>query len=196
MTTELIPDNTIINNILDNHFIEIEELKDSHYKEVQSLKKQIQELKDNLKNVRKSNRELQNENMKYKNTNSNLLSHNKTLHKDLEKIQEYADVKDAEIDSLDEKLQDMYIQKKPKKKISQALRKAVWDKFIGKEIGSTKCLCCKVEDINQFDFHCGHIISEKMGGKTNLQNLKPICKTCNSSMAIENMNDFIKRNGF
>jgi hypothetical protein len=78
-----------------------------------------------------------------------------------------------------------------KKKISATLKRLVWNKWIGEEIGKSKCLCCKITDITQLSFHCGHIIPESKGGETNLSNLKPICQNCNSSMGTLNMDDFI-----
>ncbi|NDG68463.1 MAG: hypothetical protein EB135_03170, partial [Proteobacteria bacterium] len=41
-------------------------------------------------------------------------------------------------------------------------------------------------------FECGHIIAEAKGGETSLENLRPICSTCNKSMKTINMNDYIK----
>jgi 5-methylcytosine-specific restriction endonuclease McrA len=45
---------------------------------------------------------------------------------------------------------------------------------------------CKIHwcqnKINAFDFQCGHNIPESKGGKTILENLKPICCRCNQSM--------------
>ena len=43
------------------------------------------------------------------------------------------------------------------------------------------------------DFHCGHIISEFNGGNLDVENLKPICQPCNSSMKTMNMDEFIKK---
>ena len=83
---------------------------------------------------------------------------------------------------------------KPKKiSIPIALKIQVWDKWIGLEIGKHKCLCCKTIDIIQMSFHCGHVIPECKGGKTNLSNLKPICQTCNLSMGTKNMDEFMKK---
>jgi hypothetical protein len=79
-----------------------------------------------------------------------------------------------------------------KKSISLVLRKKVWDKYIGLDIGKFKCLCCNITDIIQMSFHCGHIIAESKGGETNLSNLKPICQNCNLSMGSLNMDDFMK----
>jgi hypothetical protein len=84
----------------------------------------------------------------------------------------------------------------PKKKtIPLTLKRIVWNKYIGEYIGKTMCLCCKLTDISQMSFACGHIISEFNGGEIKLENLKPICMSCNSSMGIKNMNEFIKDYG-
>ena len=79
-----------------------------------------------------------------------------------------------------------------KKSISATMRRKVWDEYIGKKIGEAKCLCCKMTDITQLTFHCGHIIPECNGGELILSNLRPICQNCNSSMGTKNMNDFMK----
>ena len=87
--------------------------------------------------------------------------------------------------------------KKPRKKsIPPSLKLKVWNKYIGEEIGKAKCLCCKVTDIYQASFSCGHIIAENNGGELSIHNLKPICVSCNSSMGTKNMNDYIKEYGF
>lgn len=85
------------------------------------------------------------------------------------------------------------VNKKSKRKtIPLALRRNVWNKYIGEEIGKTLCLCCKLTDISQMTFSCGHIVSVYNGGDINLENLKPICVSCNSSMGTQNMDEFIQ----
>jgi 5-methylcytosine-specific restriction endonuclease McrA len=81
---------------------------------------------------------------------------------------------------------------KKKKYISATLKRLVWNKWIGEDIGKAKCLCCNVTAITQLSFHAGHIIAESNGGETNVSNLKPICQNCNSSMGTKNMIDFMK----
>lgn len=81
-----------------------------------------------------------------------------------------------------------------RKNIPQTLRYAVWEKYFGKN-NENKCLCCKNATIAITNFDCGHIVSNKAGGKIHIDNLKPICKTCNSSMGTTNMNEFIQRYG-
>ena len=80
-----------------------------------------------------------------------------------------------------------------KKAIPKALKKMVWDKYVGPDIGQTKCLCCKHQDIRQIEFHCGHVIAEANKGKTELVNLRPICAQCNLSMGKMNMNEFMNK---
>ena len=79
-----------------------------------------------------------------------------------------------------------------KKSIPKSLKKKVWDKWIGPNIGRTKCLCCKHEEVRQIEFHCGHIIAEVNGGETNVENLRPICAQCNLSMGSMSMDEFRK----
>ena len=79
-----------------------------------------------------------------------------------------------------------------KKSISATMKRKVWDEHIGKKIGEAKCLCCKITDITQLSFHCGHVIPECKGGELILSNLRPICQNCNLSMGTKNMDDFMK----
>lgn len=78
-----------------------------------------------------------------------------------------------------------------KKSIPSAIKKLVWNKNIGEDVGKSKCHCCKSTDITQTSFHCGHVIAESKGGQTIVSNLKPICQNCNSSMGTKDMNDFM-----
>jgi len=87
-------------------------------------------------------------------------------------------------------------EKKKKKPIPVALKRKVWAKWMGEDTGKAKCLCCKLTDITQLNFHCGHIIAEAAGGELKVDNLKPICQSCNSSMGTTNMDEFIAKYGF
>lgn len=79
-----------------------------------------------------------------------------------------------------------------KKKIPPNLKIKVWNIHIGEEIGKSKCTCCNLIDIYQASFSCGHIISEFNGGENKVENLMPICNSCNSSMGIKDMNEYKK----
>ena len=87
-------------------------------------------------------------------------------------------------------------QVKPKKKtISQLMKRRVWAKHIGEDVGKHKCLCCEMTDITQLSFNCGHIVAESNGGELTVDNLLPICQSCNSSMGTQNLYDYKKAHG-
>lgn len=83
-----------------------------------------------------------------------------------------------------------------KKKIPATLKNSVWNNYIGLDVKKDICFCCKSEPITTGNFECGHITAECQGGKTNLQNLRPICGLCNKSMGKKNMYDFMSKCGF
>jgi len=76
------------------------------------------------------------------------------------------------------------------------LKIKVWNHYLGNEIGSSKCMCCQEMIIIQGHFEAGHVISERNGGKTNIENLRPICSLCNKSMGAVNMLDFMLTCGY
>ena len=67
--------------------------------------------------------------------------------------------------------------------IPKALREQVWLRYFN-ETYKHRCyiVWCKNE-INVFDFQVGHNIPESKGGETVIENLRPICCRCNSSMS-------------
>ena len=79
-----------------------------------------------------------------------------------------------------------------KEKIPKAVRNSVWRLYFKNKITGL-CQCCKIEKISYASFHSGHIKSEKCGGTTSLDNLKPVCMMCNLSMGQMDMNEFIKK---
>lgn len=85
------------------------------------------------------------------------------------------------------------VEEKPKivvaeKKIKKPVRMQVWMNTYGKS-GCAECPFCKTE-ISMFQFECGHIVSAANGGETIVENLSPICSTCNKSMGATNWNDY------
>ena len=90
--------------------------------------------------------------------------------------------------------QFLHKRKSVKKRISRKLKIACWEKELPNEEES-KCpmpnctiILCK----NKLDtWQAGHVISEKNGGETSVNNLKPICKCCNLAMGCQNWNDYI-----
>ena len=85
--------------------------------------------------------------------------------------------------------------KKTKAKIPLPVKNTLWAKYFGENINGI-CQCCKTTPIHLTNFDCGHIISEKNGGLVHLDNLRPICRTCNSSMSIQNMDEYMRKYGF
>ena len=77
-----------------------------------------------------------------------------------------------------------------RKAIPATVKRLVWNKYIGESIGKAKCTCCGLTDITQMSFHCGHVIADTQGGKVEIDNLRPICQNCNSSMRAINMDTF------
>jgi hypothetical protein len=75
--------------------------------------------------------------------------------------------------------------KKSKESITPYKKKKVWEKeFNDSETGNCPISFCKkiLNNSRNKNWDCGHIISEFHGGITEPDNLRPICKNCNSSM--------------
>lgn len=66
--------------------------------------------------------------------------------------------------------------------IPKALRIAVWERYHANKY-NVKCSVSWCNNIiNPFTFEAGHNIPESKGGQTSLDNLIPICVSCNRSM--------------
>lgn len=82
-------------------------------------------------------------------------------------------------------------QKNKRKTIPKALKDKIWDDTFGSKCGEGKCYVCS-DVINSKKFECGHIVAVAKGGNNDIENLKPICSTCNKSMGVKNMEEFKK----
>ena len=82
-----------------------------------------------------------------------------------------------------------YNEKRKKKPIPKAVKDALWKKYHG-DNGVAKCFVCEDTEIRMTAFHAGHIISDKDGGLPVVDNLIPICATCNTSMGSINLYTF------
>jgi hypothetical protein len=80
-------------------------------------------------------------------------------------------------------------------KIPKALRVAVWNRYHQDREYALCFVGCQTK-ITPFDFECGHVVAFANGGPTQLDNLRPICSTCNKSMGRTDMDVFIKTYGF
>lgn len=56
------------------------------------------------------------------------------------------------------------------------------------------CFVCGT-NIHILQFECGHVVSHSNGGPTNVENLRPVCSSCNKSMGTQNLQDY-KKNFF
>jgi hypothetical protein len=87
-------------------------------------------------------------------------------------------------------------EKKVKAKIPSKVRADVWNTYQDQNMAIGKCCCCKRATIKQADFEVGHVLAEACGGTMEINNLRPICSTCNKSMGRLNMVDYVKRYGY
>lgn len=86
-------------------------------------------------------------------------------------------------------------EKQKRKAQKKAIRRLVWNYYIGAQRGEGLCWCCMVTPINAFEFECGHVVSRAKGGMDTVENLRPICGLCNRSMGTMNMMEFKKLHG-
>lgn len=71
--------------------------------------------------------------------------------------------------------------------IAKALRIKVWNCSLMDSL----CYCCG-EKTKFVDFECGHVIPLTLGGQTNEENLRPICRQCNQDMSTRNLEEYKK----
>jgi 5-methylcytosine-specific restriction endonuclease McrA len=83
--------------------------------------------------------------------------------------------------------------KKRKINIPKKVKIDAWNQHVGKGEKEALCICCREKTIDACDFHAGHIISEKNGGETTINNILPICSGCNLSMGSKNMGEYVEK---
>lgn len=86
--------------------------------------------------------------------------------------------------------------KKVKEKIDKRLKEDLWIKYCGAKMQTSACLCCQKHEITIWNFHCGHVVAESKGGKTDIENLRPVCAACNQSMHTTDMVEFMKTHNY
>ena len=85
--------------------------------------------------------------------------------------------------------------KKPRrkrKKIPKHIRILVWKKYFGAETAVGKCYVCG-QPIHISDFEVGHNKAVARGGSDNINNLRPICRSCNLAMGTMSIEAFKKK---
>lgn len=81
----------------------------------------------------------------------------------------------------------------PKQKINKTVRQLVWDTYNGPDCGRAPCFTGCGTELRQSHFECGHIIPEANGGLATVENLRPICESCNKNMGTLDMLRFMHR---
>jgi hypothetical protein len=76
-----------------------------------------------------------------------------------------------------------------KKKIPKSLKNKAWLNYTNK--AEDYCACCRINKITMSNYSCGHIEAEVNGGELLIENLIPLCASCNSSMGTRNLFDFM-----
>lgn len=84
-------------------------------------------------------------------------------------------------------------EKNKKVKIPINKRQEVWDRWIG-NMSTSKCFCCRNNEIKIANFEVGHVIAEANGGTLDVKNLRPICSACNTSMGTTHMEEYMGKN--
>lgn len=77
--------------------------------------------------------------------------------------------------------------------ITKVLREEIWHRYCGNVLKAV-CWCCQSKEISALDYVVGHYVSVANGGPSTVDNLRPICASCNSAMSNMNMDDYMERN--
>lgn len=75
------------------------------------------------------------------------------------------------------------------RKISQPIRVATWNRYIGVEKRTGLCYVCQ-SSVDILDFDCSHIIPQSQGGTNSVDNLRCCCRSCNLSCGQQNLDEF------
>jgi 5-methylcytosine-specific restriction endonuclease McrA len=97
-------------------------------------------------------------------------------------------------DTIKIKIKETTNLKKPKSnrlKFKKIDRQKVWYAYIDAiRKNNDNCLLCNFNHIDPFIFEIGHDTSVKHGGQNNIENLMPICRTCNNSQGTLTIKEF------
>lgn len=101
-------------------------------------------------------------------------------------------IKPDEWGSLVFQIHDQLQFKVKRRGIPQALRVAVWNRYIGQTQRTGKCPFCQ-DEICLENFHCAHDLAAALRGQETIDNLFPACGKCNTSQGIESFTEFLSR---
>ena len=93
---------------------------------------------------------------------------------------------------IDNTITPNHIYKNKKIKIPVKLRLEVWKKYYNND-NEANCPICNNKIGLLIGYHCAHIISEFNKGKTDINNLRPLCSNCNLKMNKLNWDDYINK---
>jgi 5-methylcytosine-specific restriction endonuclease McrA len=82
---------------------------------------------------------------------------------------------------------------KPRRKIPKHVKDTVWAKYIGADKAEGKCYVGCGRTIHITDFEVGHNKARTEGGTDNINNLRPICRSCNLSMGTISIEAFKRK---
>lgn len=99
-------------------------------------------------------------------------------------------------------IKKFYKTPKTRRSVPSALREKVWRKHNTFKVDGEyrcsmdgRCFCCN-SAITYSNHQSGHIISDRHGGKTSVDNLRPVCGSCNKNMGSANMYEYMFRQGW
>ena len=163
--------------------------KEVKEKKKEITEKEVNEKKNEVKEKEVKEKEVTEKEVTEKEVKEKEVKEKKKEKKKEEKKKEKKEEKEEEKNKKEEPIVDDPLHVK-RKKIPKQIKTLVWNEYIGNDIMSNKCLCCKKEKIDIRNFHCGHVIAESKGGDLTIKNLRPICAPCNTSMGTMSMDDF------
>lgn len=79
-----------------------------------------------------------------------------------------------------------------RKTIPKSLKSKLWKQYFENSMIG-KCYCCSSEIDGLGNWEAGHIQAAALGGADTIENLRPVCSTCNKSMGTMHMDEFKKK---
>ena len=76
--------------------------------------------------------------------------------------------------------------------VNAAVKTQMWNRWVGQERGESPCFACGTTKVTQREHEAGHIKPASAGGGDTVDNLRPVCGTCNKSMGVRQMDEFCR----